>query len=202
MLYAVLQLYHEKATYLFFPFISLISLVYYFHNYPEFGWSVIGCWDMIFLRGTGKLAIGCSLYYFAENYQKELQEAKIAIDFLSLSALLLIIVLLFAQRDYANYAPLLSALVLLGAFTDNSFLCRNIKSNIWITLGGISFEMLLIHGIVKPVVSFAGIGQLPGVVSIPLYLSLVIISAFGLKWINKKLMPVLFTKKDSNSDHQ
>ena len=195
ILYAVLQFYKDKAAMLFFPVFALLSLVYFYTTSTFEPWVTRGCWDMMFLRGCGEMAIGGSLYFFAEKYQESLQHSKRLIDILSVVALIGLILLLFAPRDYASYAPLFSCLILLGALTDNSLYCHILKSPIWITLGGISFEVLLIHGLVKPIVSFAGIGNLPAAFSVTLYFGLVVASAFGLKWLNKKLTPIIFPKR-------
>lgn len=195
ILYAVLQFYKDKATMVFFPIFALLSLVYFYNTSTFEPWVTRGCWDMMFLRGCGEMVIGSSLYYFAEKYQDSLQNSKRLIDILSLVALAGLILLLFAPRNYASYAPLFSCLILLGALTDNSLYCHILKSPVWITLGGISFEMLLIHGLVKPIVSFAGIGTLPAGISVTLYFGLVIACAFALKWLNKKLIPIIFPSR-------
>lgn len=195
ILYAVLQFYKDKAAIVFFPIFALLSLVYFYNTSTFEPWVTRGCWDMMFLRGCGEMAIGGSLYFFAEKYQESLQHSKRLVDILSLVALIGLILLLFAPREYASYAPLFSCLILLGTLTDNSLYCHILKSPVWVTLGGVSFEMLLIHGLVKPIVSFAGIGNLPAVFSVTLYFGLVVVFAFALKWLNKKLTPIIFPSR-------
>ncbi len=192
ILYAALQFFKDKAVMLYFPVFSLLSLVYFYNTSTFEPWVTRGCWDMMFLRGCGEMAIGASIYYFAEKYQESLQKSRRLVDILSVVALAGLILLLFARRDYASYAPLFSSLILLGTLTDNSLYCHILRSPIWITLGGISFEMLLVHGLVKPIVSFAGIGNLPAVISVTLYFGLVVVCAFALKWLNKKMIPIIF----------
>lgn len=192
LLYAVLQFYEEKAPMLFFPVFSLLSLVYFYKTSTFTPWTIRGCWDMMFLRGCGEMAIGASLYFLAERYQDSLRKYSRQVDLLSIIALVGLLLLLFAPRSYASYAPLMSCLILLGTLTDNSLFCRLLKQPCWLSLGGISFEMLLIHGLVKPIVSFAGIGNLPAIISVTIYFGLVVASAFALKWLNKKMISTIF----------
>ena len=82
----------------------------------------------------------------------------------------------------------------MSLLVDNSLMVRffSRSSRLWLLLGGISFEMLLTHGLVKPIVSYLNIGMLPPLISVTLYLLLVIASAFGLKEVNKKASPLIF----------
>lgn len=188
ILYSVNYHYPEKAPGLFFPIFSLFSLVYFYSINPNEIWSIRGCFDLQFLRGCAEMCLGMTLYYFAEKYQSDLCKHHSIVDFFSILSLILFISLLFASREFANYSPLCCCMFLLGSLTDNSLMSRCIKGEVWVKLGGITFEMLLIHGLVKPFVSFIGIGRLPAVLSITVYLVLVIMAAIALKWLNKAIL--------------
>ena len=187
ILYAVLCFYKDKASLLFFPVFSLLALVYFYTLPPTELWSVKGCFDVQFLRGCAEIALGASLYHLAEKYQVSLQRGHLLVDILGMLSLVMLVILLFLPRTFAPYVPLFSCMLILACLTDHSVFYKLLQGRIWITLGGISFEMLLIHGLVKPIVSYAGIGALPAWLSVPLYLGLVIASAFGLKWLNNKV---------------
>ena len=190
IIYTIVHLYKEKATLFFFPVFTLLALTYVFTLKEREIWSVKGCIDLQFLRGSAEIALGTCLYYFANRFQTQLQKHTPLVNFLGVLSLILLVILLFTHRSFAPYVPLLSCFLLLSTLTDTSLFYQVFQHNIWITLGGISFEMLLIHGLVKPVVSFAGIKYLPPYLSVPLYLGLVIISAFGLKRINKVILEI------------
>ena len=188
ILYAVLRYYNEKAVGLFFPVFALLALTFFYTLGDDELWVVKGCLDVQFLRGCAEIALGASLYYMAEKYQDDLKKSKVIVDVAGIISLVLLVVLLFQPRDYANYVPLFSSVVIIACLTDNSLFVFLLNGKIWFILGGISFEMLLIHGLVKPIVSYMNIGVLPPYVSVPLYLLLVILSAFALKWINGKII--------------
>lgn len=195
ILYAALFYFKDKSAVLLFPVFSLLSLVFVFSDgFP--GWEVRGCFDLQLLKGTAEMALGATTYHIAERYQHRLDLRRHLVDLISICAIVLMVALLFNDREFAPYSILFSTLILVGCLTDNSLILKvfNKTRKLWITLGGVSFEMLLIHGLVKPAVSFAGIGNLPPVISTTLYFLLVIASAFGLKWINGKLSPIIFSK--------
>lgn len=184
IIYSFLYFYREKAAMLAFPVFSLLALTYFYTLPPTELWAIKGCFDVQFLRGCAEIAFGASVYFFADRYQESLRKNIRVLNLIGVIAFIFLIILLFMPRRFAPYAPLCSSALVLSCLTDNSCLQKLLDKQIWFSLGGISFEMLLIHGLVKPAVSYAGIGALPPFISIPLYYGLVIISAYGLKWLN------------------
>ena len=187
-LYAFIFYFKEKATLLFFPLFSLLSLAFFYTLPASELWSQQGCFDVQFLRGSAEIALGASLYHMAEKYQEQLQAHRHLINLLGLISITVITCLFFLPRSFAPYSPLFSSLIILSCLTDGSLFDKTLRSRIWLVLGGISLEMLLIHGLVKPIVSYAGFKELPPFLSITLYFILVIVSAFGLKYLNNRFM--------------
>ncbi|MBQ3847027.1 MAG: acyltransferase [Bacteroidales bacterium] len=193
ILYSALYFFKERCPGFYFPVFAMLSLVFlYKDGFP--GWGIIGCFKLQLLKGTAEMAIGATIYHYAERYQQSLKKYHTLIDFISLAAIAMWIVLLFNDRKFSPYSILFCSLILVSLLVDNSLMVRffSRSSRLWLLLGGISFEMLLTHGLVKPIVSYLNIGMLPPLISVTLYLLLVIASAFGLKEVNKKASPLIF----------
>lgn len=192
IIYSVLRFYKDKATFLFLPVFSLLALVYFYSVTPASLWSIKGFIDIPFLRGSAEIAWGACLYHYAELYQDNLQKRTLLVNLSGLFALILLIVLLFTSWRFAPYVPLFSTIVILSCYTDTSWFNTVLRNRMSFVLGGISFEMLLVHGLIKPIVSYAGIGRLPVYLSVPFYFGLVVLSAFMLKRLNERILHKVF----------
>lgn len=170
-----------------FPVFSLLALTFFYTLPTSELWSIKGCIDVQFLRGCAEIAFGASVYYFADRYQETLQNYLSIVNTAGILSFIILVILLFMPRSFAPYAPLCCSVMILACLTDNSVFQRYLNGQIWFSLGGISFEMLLIHGLVKPALSYIGIGVLSPFFSVPLYLGLVIISAYCLKRLLHKI---------------
>lgn len=184
------------------PIFSVLVYTYIFqhgqnHMVEYFGIKH-GVLYMPMLRGLADMSIGVLGYHFLINQKEQIAQNNAyqrLINVLAISSVAIVLLLFFIDTHFDEYFILLSVFILFGCFTESGILTKYIKSNIWIKLGGITYEMLLIHNIVSLCLNQANdYIQLNQIILLIIYIGLVISLSFALKRVTTNKSKYATTK--------
>ena len=195
ILYAVLHWNRKVALSIIFPLLVLLSYTYLL----GFGGSLEqfandGFISQCLWRGMAGMAVGIVLAAFRERYSDFLNRKHQWLDIACLLSVAIIYIVLFSNKHYDRFALLAFSVLIVSCFIPSTLINRLFKSSIWGKLGGITFEMLLVHCPIIWVVnnltrsiklSLIGIFGLTAV-----YIILVLICSFALKYIGNKFCKI------------
>lgn len=146
-LYAMLRFNRGLALALLFP----IIIVFYF-TYINMHGNNFEIWETpegLFLplfRGMAEMSIGAYLYIFLSSKQSSfIDEYPVSANVLSLLCLMLFFVLLFLTKSMDLFAIILIPIFLIGILYSKGWLNKFFSHKIWSWLGGITYEMLIVH---------------------------------------------------------
>lgn len=196
ILYAILHWHREVALSVIFPLLVLSSYTYLL----GFGGSLEqfandGFISQCLLRGIAAMALGIVLAAFKEGYSDFLIENHLWLDIACLLSVAITYIVLFSNRHYDRFALLAFSVLIVSCFIPSTLINRLFKSSVWGKLGGITFEMLLVHCPIIWVVnnltrsiklSLIGIFGLAAI-----YVILVLICSFALKHIGNRLNRII-----------
>lgn len=196
ILYAVLHWNKKVALSIVFPLLVLFSYTYLM----GFGGSLEqfandGFISQSLLRGMAGMALGAVLAAFKERYSDSLEKKRIILDVACLLAVVVVCIVLFSVKHYDRFALLAFSVLIISCFVPSTLINRIFKSSIWVKLGGITFEMLLVHCPIIWVVNnlTRSIKLSPyGIVALALvYIVIVLICSFALKYIGNRLNKII-----------
>ena len=147
------------------------------------------------LRGMAGMALGAVLAAFKERFSESLEKKRIILDVACLLAVVIMCIVLFSSMHYDRFALLAFSVLIISCFVPSTLINRIFKSAIWVKLGGITFEMLLVHCPIIWVVNnlTRSIKLSPyGIVALALvYIVMVLICSFALKYIGNRLKKII-----------
>lgn len=182
LLYSLLCYNRRLSITIVFPLIALFYYTYIFSAGDTLErWSVDGG---IFFnplwRGMSGLALG--VMFWEMFRRKGMELSKVWVNLVSLTSLVLIGCMVFTAGFFDEYILLLVPCVLIGAFTDGSVLESIFRHKVWAFLGGVSFEMYLLHYAAMTMTQFVAFhAGLSMPVKVMLYLVLTVLAAILLK---------------------
>ena len=203
-LYALLYCNAKYALNVLIPIIALSGLTYFFSTGNSVvRWETIGCIYLPLLRGLSCMSIGViSSYVFEEsNYKYRLR--LFLINLFSCIGLMLIITATRVYEPLDKYVIFFSPFIIIACFEEKSWLNYFFHFKWQMSLGRVSYAMLLIHCAYIPVfhklmsvfTSLISI-KIPFVITLILYLLLlIIVSAVFQKFCNliRKYSSVVLT---------
>lgn len=196
ILYAVLHWNKKVALSIVFPLLVLFSYTYLM----GFGGSLEqfandGFISQSLLRGMAGMALGAVLAAFKERFSESLEKRRVVLDIACLLAVVIMCIVLFSAKHYDRFALLAFSVLIISCFVPSTLINRIFKSSIWVKLGGITFEMLLVHCPIIWVVNnlTRSIKLSPyGIVALALvYIVMVLICSFALKYIGNRLNKII-----------
>lgn len=196
ILYAVLHWNKKVALSIVFPLLVLFSYTYLM----GFGGSLEqfandGFISQSLLRGMAGMALGTVLAAFKERYSESLEKRRVVLDIACLLAVVIMCIVLFSSKHYDRFALLAFSVLIISCFVPSTLISKMFKSTIWVKLGGITFEMLLVHCPIIWVVNnlTRSIKLSPyGIVALALvYIVMVLICSFALKYIGNRLKKII-----------
>lgn len=196
ILYAVLHWNKKVALSIVFPLLVLFSYTYLM----GFGGSLEqfandGFISQSLLRGMGGMALGVVLAALKERYSESLAKKRMVLDVACLLAVVVVCIVLFSAKHYDRFALLAFSVLIISCFVPSTLINRIFKSTVWAKLGGITFEMLLVHCPIIWVVNnlTRSIKLSPyGIVALALvYIVIVLICSFALKYIGNRLNKII-----------
>ena len=147
------------------------------------------------LRGMAGMALGAVLAALNERYSESLAKKRMVLDVACLLAVVVVCIVLFSVKHYDRFALLAFSVLIISCFVPSTLINRIFKSAIWVKLGGITFEMLLVHcPIIWVVNNLTRSIELftYGIIGLALvYIVTVLICSFALKYIGNRLNKII-----------
>lgn len=146
-LYAMLRYNNKLALSLLFPLLIVGFLGYIStHGGNLEQWFTENKLFLPLIRGMSEMAIGIYLYIFFSKKAKIINmKYSIVFNILSVLSLVFFIILLFVDINLDIFSVLFVPFIILGCFINKSWFGILFKNQIWGKLGGITYEMLLVH---------------------------------------------------------
>ena len=193
LIYSFLKYDKRLSINILLPLICIMGYTYIFGRSVEGRievWDVDGFVKGTLLRGLSGLSLGVLIAYIMERKQECLIIWHKTIMAGAIVCFGMLIFTLTAERGvyYDRYALLFIPPIILSCFAPNSWFVRLFASRMWTLLGGITFEMLLLHyRIVIPIHE-----SLISKIEIPLWLNYVFycILTIMISYLFKKLFEI------------
>lgn len=156
VIYSFLQVSRKISVKIIFPLIVLLFYSYTFHtdmHAPIADWTASDLVYQPFLRGIADMCLGVLFCQFCLS-QKHLltQKYLMAVNAASILSVLLMVVIFLSPVRYEVYALLFIPAILLGCFVENSLYNRYFNLPLFRKAGSITFEMLIVHWLVRGVI--------------------------------------------------
>lgn len=196
ILYSTLYCNKKASLSFIFPILVLFSYTYLlgFNGSLE-QFANDGFVSQCLLRGMAGMALGTILAAFKDRYTMVLEKKSRWLDVACLLAVIIVCVVLFSAMHYDRFALLAFSILVISCFVPSTLINRVFKSGVWMKLGGITFEMLLVHcpiiwvinnltrSIILSPIGFLGLTIV--------YIILVLLSSVALKFIGKKFNKII-----------
>ena len=188
VLYSILRNCRTSATSLVIPIICIIGFPIYL-NYGKLQYeTIIHPW---MVRGVAEMALGIMTAVFLNRKRDWINSHYQILNCISCISLIVFLLMMFAEKRYDYLLPFLLPSLLLGAFSQRSWLNRIFKSDLWKELSELSMFMYFIHLLIASLyyifckTSF--IASIPTPVLTVSYLFIVFLSAIGLRCGSRKI---------------
>lgn len=196
ILYSILYYNKRLAVSIIFPLFVLLSYTYLLGlNGSIESFAVVGFISRCLLRGMADMALGIIISVFSLRYNNRLLGKHIYVDILSLISITIVGVVLFANRNYDNMALLAFSVLIMSCSISNSLLNELFRSQIWTKLGGVTFEMLLVHSpviwVMNNLTRSIPLSSFEKTLLAVVYIIVVVIVSFVLKFLNDRVKKVL-----------
>lgn len=130
--------------------LSVISIyIYLFHRSPSIEtFERVGLVYLPLLRGFAGMGYGVIISIVSVRYSLLLESKYKYINIFTAIALVVVLIDLFLPWSFDKYAILSFSMIILSFSVSRSFLNVYLSSPIWNKLGGITYEMLVLHAFV------------------------------------------------------
>lgn len=147
-LYYIISRWQSISIHVLIPILSIFTLTYL--SYSQDGslenFMTIWIFHVPFWRGIAEMGVGVMLCSFCHSRYSKMHNS-ICIDCVSVIALLLIVFVLTSGGDhqYDIYAIILFSFIIYTGIWNKGFLYIVLGHKVWIKLGGLTYEMYLLH---------------------------------------------------------
>ena len=196
ILYAILYCNKKAALGVLFPLIVLLAYTNILGiNGSLEQFSSDNFIALCLLRGMAGMALGVVIAAFKASYSVSLAKKKWVLNVACFLAVVIVCIVLFSVKHYDRFALLAFSVLIISCFVPTTFISRIFSYGIWVKLGGITFEMLLVHCPIIWVVNnlTRSIKLSPyGIVVLALvYIVIVLICSFILKYVGNRLNKII-----------
>lgn len=148
LVYALTKYYTNVSIRIVFPIIAFCYFAYTFQNGTTESlenWNVISFIPLALVRGISEMGFGVVIGYLFYNYGEVLQRNLKVLNIGAIVALILYLAIIIDNRQFSQYALVFIPILICTALTKGSILSRFLKGKIWLFLGGLSFDIFIIH---------------------------------------------------------
>lgn len=149
-LYYICRNHRQASVNFIIPLISLLILTFLFQQQDSIeNFHTYGILYAALARGIAGMGIGIILWSLVHKsniikegggqYHSKLLDATVLIS------LAITLFIMYTNNCYDKYVYILFPIILFGAFTNNSFLSSILTHRIWDKLGGVTFEIFVLH---------------------------------------------------------
>lgn len=187
LLYALLKHYQRQAISIVIPVACLMAYGYFHATHLE-QWGTINGLSMPYIRGFADMGLGVLIYEVFIQKQIILSSHQKWIDTASILSLMFVVMLILIKANRDLFVIIFMPVFIMGLLCKQSCWNQWLTSKIWIFLGGLSYEMLLIHMFVRgPFVKFEVYQWMnPWLLGIS-YMALVLLCSYLLKYTSMKI---------------
>lgn len=199
IVYALVRYYREISVRIIFPLLFILYMTECFHfgtreNLEAF--YINGALSMPLARGIVEIGFGCLVGYAFKNYGYIATKHAMFLNVLSIMAIILYVVVMVSSRNDVNYVFIFFPIMIIAAMQQSNWLHRFLNRDIWSRLGGLSYDLYLIHAVLIALCKHfllrdAGIGLMK--VAIVYYL-LLLPCAYAFDRLSKMLSSLISTK--------
>lgn len=187
--HALLRKDRQLTVSIILPVICLVVYSYFFKQGCQTEidhWEVVYGLSMPLLRGIADLGLGIMLCHLIQSKPQLIEGHQLLINITSCVSLVFIFLLFFCKNQNDAYMLLFCPIFMIGLFSPKSWLHRAFQSQIWVFLGGLSYEMLLVHMAVRaPLIFFNIYEKISTYALVLIYLSAVLLLSYLLKQVGK-----------------
>lgn len=196
ILYSILFYNRKLAISIIFPLFTLLSYTYLLGiNGSLEQFATVGCVSQCLLRGMSGMALGIILSAFSRRYTEVFINRDVLLNILCIISITIICVVLFAIQNYDNIALLVFSLLIVSCVIPNLLFNKIFKLKIWTKLGGVTFEMLLVHSpviwVINNLTRSIPLSFLGKIMLAIVYMGIVVIVSFILKSLNNRIRMIL-----------
>lgn len=190
-IYSLLKFNHRLTISLLLPLSCVLVYSYIFAQGIQTNiehWECAGPFLIPFWRGFADIGLGVVTLYVFQQKTASFRCYTPLLNVLSIISLVFILLLIICKYQNDAYILIFAPILILALLLEDSWLNRIFRSKLWVILGGISYEMLLVHMAIRsPLIYFGIYKWMAPWFLVASYLSLVISSSFLLKALGKRI---------------
>lgn len=184
VIYALLRV--KILAELLLPLAVISIYIYLFHRSPSIEtFDRVGLLYLPLLRGFAGMGYGVLVSRLSIRYNSILENNYVLINVLTFISLGVVMMDLFLSRCLDKYALMAFGIILSSFSVTRSFLNIYLSSSIWNKLGGITYEMLLLHaliiGVVAKLIRGYYLSPFASVIAALIYVCIVLLGSLLLK---------------------
>ena len=190
-IYSLLKFNHKLTLSLLLPLSCVLVYSYIFAQGKQTSiehWECIGPFLIPLWRGFAGIGLGVITLYVFQKKTESFRSYKTLLNVLSIISFVFILLLIFCKYQNDAYILIFAPILIFALLFEDSWLNRIFQSKLWAILGGISYEMLLVHMAIRSPLIYYGIYKwMSPCLLTALYLSLVLASSFLLKALGERI---------------
>lgn len=199
-LYSLVSRWQTISLHVLIPILSILVLTYLSHSAEGTmeDFSINGVFYVPFWRGIAEMGIGIMLCAFCHSrYNKK--HRSVWLDCAVLMALLLIVCIMNSEGDhkYDKYAIILFPIIIYVGIWNNGFLHTFLGHSVWVKLGGVSYEMYLLHAMTGSLAYRIAGSEIDNIYMFIVYVIVVTLLSFIFKACCQKLQNKIVSKSTS-----
>ena len=198
-LYFLISRFRSLATSFILPLLIIFSMTFLFNGRDSIeDFTKYGFIYSPFMRGVAEMSIGIVLCAFAHSRYCNFRSLSIylsrLIDCISMAVLLFTFLCFLLPTAYDKYVLITYPVIILSAIRNRGILYRLFNTSIWNKLGGVTYQMFLIHAVLGSVFNnlAEALGIFRGIICFIVYSFVVTFLAFVFKAICFKLQQRYF----------
>lgn len=198
-LYSMLNINSKITLKFWIPLLVLCIYTIIFNDNQARGsievFNVYGCFAMPLLRAIAGMGVGILLAYVNTRLHSVIAKYRPLLNVAVVGSIVLICIQLFVTSFYDSYCLFAFCILVVAAITEGTWLADLFKSEIWTRLGGVTYEMLLIHApviwVIDYIISDLVLPVYGKALLAVIYVLIVIASSFLLKEFCRKISEVI-----------
>ena len=191
ILYALLREKKQLAVSVIIPIFCIITYTCFFDqgSSKTFDqWHVVNGMALPFMRGIADMGLGIMLCHIIQSKPDILNGHSLLFNIASVTSLIFIMLLIICYRQKDAYMLIFCPIFLAGLFSEKSWFHKVFRGKVWSFLGDLSYDMLLVHFIVRaPLVYFNVYQKMSSFELILLYMAFVLALSYLLKLLGEKI---------------
>jgi len=146
-IFALLRRYGKKYSDIWIPLSVILIFTYIFTHYSHVSMieDTAFCFHLPLFRGYADMCLGVMLGRVIFDAQGLKLFRKWILDGFSILSIVLLVLAIISKKAYDQYAMIYIIVIVAACLDEASLLNKVIRGGFWNYLGGITFEMLLLH---------------------------------------------------------